>query len=130
MAGAVLIGLTLGVAFHAASILLTYLLVLAVAPSADSLLVIAAIAVARLALAFPLTPSGLGVQEALLSLLFIGLAVAPAAGVAALLLSRCALLVTGALGTAAFVAWRAPPRVSGDAPSGDERLPKGLPRQV
>jgi uncharacterized membrane protein YbhN (UPF0104 family) len=104
--GAAAVGLLLGIAFHAGCIVLGYLLVLAVAPDAPAVPVLAAVAVARLSIALPLTPSGLGIQEGLLSLMFAGLGMAPAVAVAAMLLSRLALLLTAALGTLALVSAR------------------------
>ena len=60
----------LGVAFHLGSVLLTALLVAAVDPAATGLAVLAAITIARLSLAVPILPSGLGANEAILALLF------------------------------------------------------------
>jgi len=85
-------------AFHAVSIVLTALLVVAVDPSAVGISVLAAIVVARLSLAVPILPSGLGANEAILSLLFVGLGFAPQTALAALLLTRVALVLTTALG--------------------------------
>lgn len=107
--GAVLISLGLGALFHLASIVLTYLLLSAVASGPLPLSALFAIAVARLAIAFPLTPSGLGVQEGALSVAFAALGLDPAVALAGLLLSRCALLITGALGMALFMGHRGSP---------------------
>ncbi|MDP9469003.1 MAG: flippase-like domain-containing protein [Chloroflexota bacterium] len=85
-------------AFHAGSVLLTGLLVMAVDPSATGISVLAAIMVARLSLALPILPSGLGANEAILALLFGGLGLAPQAALAALLLTRVALVLTTLLG--------------------------------
>jgi len=102
--GAVLVGLGLGALFHLVSIALTYLLLSAVANGPLPLSAVFAIAVARLAIAFPLTPSGLGVQEGALSVAFAALGLDPAIALAGLLLGRCALLATGALGMTLFMA--------------------------
>lgn len=107
--GAVLVSLGLGALFHLASIVLTYLLLSAVASGPLPLSALFAIAVARLAIAFPLTPSGLGVQEGALSVAFAALGLDPAVALAGLLLSRCALLITGALGMALFMGHRGSP---------------------
>lgn len=97
-----------GLAFHAASVLLTGLLVAAVDPSATGISVLAAITVARLSLAVPLLPSGIGANEAILSLLFAGLGLAPQTALAALLLTRVALVLTTLLGTGLFLFGRQP----------------------
>jgi len=89
----------LGVAFHVGSVLLTALLVAAVDPSATGPAVLAAITIARLSLALPILPSGLGANEAILALLFAGLSLSPQTALAALLLGRVALVLTTALGT-------------------------------
>jgi uncharacterized membrane protein YbhN (UPF0104 family) len=90
----------LGFAFHGISVLLTGLLVYAVDPSATGISVLAAIVVARLSLAVPVLPSGIGANEAILSLLFAGLGLAPQTALAALLLTRAALVLTTLLGAA------------------------------
>jgi len=88
----------LGVAFHLGSVLLTALLVAAVDPAATGLAVLAAITIARLSLAVPILPSGLGANEAILALLFAGMSLSPQTALAALLLGRVALVLTTALG--------------------------------
>ena len=62
----------------------------------------AALAVARLAIAIPLSPSGLGFQEGALSALFVGIGLSPATALAALLLARVSLLTTAIAGAVAF----------------------------
>lgn len=96
--GSVALATLLAVAFHAVSVLLTALLVAAVDPSATGAEVLAAIVVARLSLAVPVLPSGIGANEAILSLLFAGLGLAPQVALAALLLTRVALVLTTLLG--------------------------------
>jgi uncharacterized protein (TIRG00374 family) len=96
---AVAAGLVLGVAFHAAAIACTFILVLSVQPSAPVLPVLAALAVARLALSVPISPSGLGIQEAALIVLFAGIGLEAEVALAAMLLGRVALLATTALGS-------------------------------
>lgn len=93
-----LVGLGSGLAFHAMAVGLTGLLVVAVAPIVPIGPVLAALAVARLALAVPLTPSGLGVQEGVAAVLFAGIGVAPGVALAALLLARLSLLLTTLVG--------------------------------
>lgn len=107
---AVLLGMGQGLAFHAGSIGLTWLLVLAVDPGAPWLPVLAALAVARLATAVPFSPSGLGVQEGALSLLFVGLRLPPDTAIAAMLLARLSLLLTTAFGAALLLHAGAVPR--------------------
>jgi uncharacterized membrane protein YbhN (UPF0104 family) len=98
------IGLTLGFAFHTVSVLLTWLLVVAVEPSAATLGVAAAIVVARLSLAVPISPSGLGIQEGALALMLASLGFAPQVALAGLLLGRVALVTTTIVGALALVA--------------------------
>jgi len=64
----------------------------------ESLAVLAAITIARLSLAVPILPSGLGANEAILALLFAGMSLSPQTALAALLLGRVALVLTTALG--------------------------------
>lgn len=104
LVGAVGIGLGLGVAFHAIGVGLTYVLALAVDPGAASLAALAAVAVARISLLIPLTPSGLGIQEAALALLFLGIGLPAESAIAASLLARLSLVLTTALGAAALMA--------------------------
>jgi len=108
LAVAVGTGVLLGLAFHAGAVLFTYLLVLSVLPTAVFVPTAAALAVARLSLSIPITPSGLGVQEAALSVLFVSLGMPPASAVAALLLSRLALLLTTVVGVIALAGQRGP----------------------
>jgi len=86
------------VAFHGVAIGLTGLLVVAVEPSAPIGPVIAALAVARLALAVPITPSGLGVQEGAAAGLFAAFGLAPGVALAAMLLARLSLMLTTLIG--------------------------------
>jgi uncharacterized membrane protein YbhN (UPF0104 family) len=96
------IGLLLGLAFHAVSVLLTAVLVAAVNPAAMSVAAVAALAVARRSLAIPISPSGLGFQEGALSALFLAIGLAPETALAALLLARVSLLTTTVVGAVAF----------------------------
>jgi uncharacterized membrane protein YbhN (UPF0104 family) len=96
--GSVALATGLALTFHAVSVLLTALLLVAVDPSAMGISVLAAIIVARLSLAVPILPSGLGANEAILALLFAGLGLAPQTALAALLLTRVALLLTTLIG--------------------------------
>ena len=102
-------GYVLGLAFHGAGIVLTYLLVQAVAPGSLSLIALSAVAVARLATAVPVTPSGLGVQEALLAVLFAATGLDPAVALAALILARCSLVLTAIVGVLCLIARRTTP---------------------
>jgi uncharacterized membrane protein YbhN (UPF0104 family) len=88
----------LGLAFHAASILLAYLLVTSITSAGEPSQIIAALAVARLSILIPFSPSGLGFQEGALALLFVGIGLPADVALAAALLNRIALLVTTLLG--------------------------------
>ena len=57
-------------------------------------------------MAVPLTPSGIGVHEAVLAGLFVAIGLPPGAALAALLLARGALVITTLLGAATFVRGR------------------------
>ena len=105
-ARAVATGIVLGLVFHAGAIVFTYLLVLAVLPTAPFLPVLAALAAARQALSVPISPSGIGVQEAVLVVLFAGIGLSAEGALAAMLLGRVALLTTTAVGAAALLADR------------------------
>lgn len=111
--GAIAVGIVLALALHSISIALTYVLLTAVANGPLPLAAVFAVAVARLAIAFPLTPSGLGVQEGALSVAFAALGFDPAIALAGLLLSRCSLLITGAIGMTLFMAHRGDANQSG-----------------
>lgn len=108
-------GLGFGLAFHTGSVLLTAVLVAAVDPSAVGISVLAAIVLARLSLAILILPSGLGANEAILAVTFVGLGLAPQTALAALLLGRLALVVTTIVGAGLLLAGRptipAEPRV-------------------
>jgi uncharacterized membrane protein YbhN (UPF0104 family) len=95
---ATIVGLAGGAAFHAIAIAAGYALVIAVDPRASGPAILAAVTLARLSLAVPIAPSGLGVQEGALAALFILLGASPESAVAASLLGRLALLTTTAIG--------------------------------
>lgn len=95
---AIALGLGSGVAFHALSVGLTFLLILALDPVIPPVPVLAAITIARLSLAVPITPSGLGVQEGVLAVLFGSIGLSPGTAVAGLLLGRLALVLTTGIG--------------------------------
>ena len=103
MTGAIGIGLGLGLVFHAVAIGLTYLLVLAVEPDAATVAALAAVAVARVSLLVPLTPSGLGIQEAALAALFVGIGLPAESAIAASLVARLSLVLTALIGAGAMV---------------------------
>ncbi len=92
------LGLASGLAFHALSIGVTLLLILALDPAIPVATALAAITVARLSLAVPITPSGLGIQEGVLALLFGSIGLAPETAIAGLLLGRLALVLTTGIG--------------------------------
>lgn len=87
-----------GLAFHAGSIGLTWLVVLAVDPTIASWPMLGALAVARLSLAIPISPSGLGVQEGTLVAIAVGMRLAPEPVLAALLVARLSTLLVALLG--------------------------------
>lgn len=103
MSGAVAIGLGLGLVFHALGIGLTYVLVLAVEPGATTAAALAAVAIARVSLLVPVTPSGLGIQEAVLAALFVGIGLPAESALAASLLARLSLLLTALIGAGAML---------------------------
>jgi uncharacterized membrane protein YbhN (UPF0104 family) len=106
LGAAALDGVGLMLVFHGASLLFGLALVAAVDPAAVGrpTEVLAALAVARLSLAVPVSPNGIGLQEGALSLLFVHLGLPGDVAVAAALLNRVALLVTAALGSIALAA--------------------------
>ena len=99
-------GLGLALVFHGLSLLLGLVLVAAVDPSAVGrpLEVLGALAVARLSLAVPLSPNGIGLQEGALTILFVQLGLGPDVALAAALLNRLALLLTAAIGSLVLLA--------------------------
>jgi uncharacterized membrane protein YbhN (UPF0104 family) len=96
-------GTSLALAFHLGSIAMVYLLVVALGGHADAGPILACIAVARLSILIPLSPSGLGFQEAALSLLFVQIGLTVEMALATALLNRLALLATMALGSTLIV---------------------------
>jgi uncharacterized membrane protein YbhN (UPF0104 family) len=102
-------GIGLGLVFHAMSLCLGLLLVRAVDPaaSADPLVVLGALAVARVSLAVPISPNGIGVQEGLLAILFVRLGLPAETAIAAALLNRLGFLATAGIGLIGL-AWPAP----------------------
>jgi uncharacterized protein (TIRG00374 family) len=100
--GSVLVGITLGLVFHAGALLLTWGIAVAVEPAAATLAALAAVALARLTLVVPITPSGLGVQEAAMTGLFVAIGLPAEAALAAALLARLSLLLTAVIGAVAL----------------------------
>ncbi|MFN2483788.1 MAG: lysylphosphatidylglycerol synthase transmembrane domain-containing protein [Candidatus Limnocylindria bacterium] len=95
---AALIGLLNGLAFHAGSVVLTWLVLVGVDRSMATTPVLAALVVARLTLAVPISPSGIGFQEGALVALLSGVAVPTQPAVAGMLLARLAMVVTTLVG--------------------------------
>lgn len=93
-------GFGLALLFHGLSIGLAAILVTAVDPASAGAIVpvLGAIAIARLSLAVPISPNGIGLQEGALSLLFVQLGLSPEVALAASLLNRAALVATAGLG--------------------------------
>lgn len=98
-------GFGLGLVFHTASLGLGLFLVAAVDPATAGrpAEVLAALAVARLSLAVPISPNGLGLQEGALGILFVQMGLEPEVALAALLLNRVALVVAVLLGAMSLV---------------------------
>lgn len=99
-------GLGLGLVFHGISLVLALVLVLAVDPTTagQGLLVLGALAVARMSLAVPISPNGIGVQEGLLAVLFVQLGLSAEVAIAAALLNRLGFLLTAGVGAVALAA--------------------------
>ena len=115
-------GFGLGLVFHAGSILLGWALVAAIDPgtAARSGEVLAILAVARLSVVLPVAPAGLGVQEAVVGVLFAQTGLDPQVALAAILLNRVALLVVVVIGAAVLAGGHAPRRLPaqlGNVPS-------------
>jgi uncharacterized membrane protein YbhN (UPF0104 family) len=104
-------GVANGLLFHAGSIGLTWLLVVAMNPSTPTWPMLAAIAVARLSLAIPISPSGLGVQEGTLAALVAGMQLAPQPALAAMLVARLSTLMLAAIGVMLIVMAPGGPKV-------------------
>ena len=98
-----LIGLGTGLVFHAGSVALTWLLVVAIDPQTLLWPMLGAIAIARLSLAVPLTPNGLGVQEGTLAALLTAMALPAQPALAAMLLARLSTVLLAAIGVALMV---------------------------
>lgn len=99
-------GVSLALAFHIGSVAMVYALVVALGESGDAGPVLASIALARLTILIPLSPSGLGFQEAALTVLFLQIGLPAELALATALLNRLALLGTMALGAAFIVSGR------------------------
>ena len=98
-----LIGLGTGLVFHAGSVALTWVLVAAVDPHTPVWPMLGAIAIARLSLAVPLTPNGLGVQEGTLATLLTAMQLPAQPALAAMLLARLSTVLLAAIGVALMV---------------------------
>lgn len=98
-----LIGLGTGLVFHAGSVALTWVLIYAIDPQTPVWPMLGAIAIARLSLAVPLTPNGLGVQEGTLAALLTAMQLPAQPALAAMLLARLSTVLLAALGVALMV---------------------------
>ncbi|MEX1156455.1 MAG: lysylphosphatidylglycerol synthase domain-containing protein [Chloroflexota bacterium] len=116
-------GFGLSLVFHAVSLALGLAIVASIGPVAALLPILGALAVARLSLLVPLTPSGLGVQEGLLAVLFIGIGQPADLAIAASLLARLSLLVTTLIGALLLVSRRSTPFAPSRPPAGGDVLP-------
>jgi uncharacterized protein (TIRG00374 family) len=90
--------------FHAGSVLLAYTLALAVYAEAPFFATVQLLLVARLTTLLPITPYGLGFQEASLALLLPGVGISEAGALAVSVLNRLAMLVTAGVGISALLA--------------------------
>ena len=108
--GTLLAAFAAGGLFHIGSLGFSLLLVAAVTPVQDPGPVFGSLAIARLALLVPITPSGLGVQEGALTFLFLRVGLSPEIALAAALLSRLAMLATATIGLVLSVASPAKPQ--------------------
>jgi len=108
-------GFGLGLVFHAASIWLGWVLIAAVDPgtATHTVEVLAILAIARLSVVLPISPAGLGVQEAAVGVLFAQVGLDPGVALAAILLNRVALLVVVLLGTVGWLSGGRAPRAAG-----------------
>ena len=122
-AGSALASVWLGGLFHLVSLLLALALVTSLSPVADPMPVLAALSVARLSLLVPVAPSGLGVQEGLLVVLFAGVGLSGEVALAASLLGRVALLATTLLGAGLLVRGRSSGVLPVGPPAGRDALP-------
>jgi|GEM_PF-3260279 len=95
---AFLTGSAMGLAFHGLAIVAGFVLLTSVAPNPEVLAALAAISIARVASVLPITPSGIGVQEAGLALLLPLAGVDAEAAVAFAALSRLAFVLTSIAG--------------------------------
>jgi hypothetical protein len=105
-------GFGLGLLFHAGSIALGWVLIVAVDPAMTtrSLDVLAILAIARLSVVLPISPAGLGVQEAAVGILFAEAGLDPQVALAGILLNRVALLIVVMIGSAGILrTWRGAP---------------------
>jgi len=105
-ARAIATGLALGLLFHAVSLALAFGLVASITNQGQPGQILAALAVARLSILIPFTPSGLGLQEGALAMLFVALGLPAEVALAASVLNRIALLLTVATGGALLISDR------------------------
>ena len=94
------VGVASGLAFHAVAILATWLVLVGTSPMLAAPAVLAAVAAARLSLAMPIAPSGIGIGEGVLAALVAASGGPVAAAVAGMLVARLALVATTAIGAA------------------------------
>jgi uncharacterized membrane protein YbhN (UPF0104 family) len=106
-----------GLVFHAAAVLLSLALVWSVDGGAPVYSLVAALAIARVTMLLPLTPNGIGFQEAALALLLPSAGVSAEAAIAAAALGRVAMLLTMAVGFGLLLAPRLPRPVEGATPA-------------
>ena len=91
--------LIMGLAFHAGSTALSYVLVLAIGGEPPVLPALAALMVARLAIILPVPVGGLGFLEGAMALLFPGIGMTAEMGLAVSLLNRLAFVQTVLIGS-------------------------------
>jgi len=117
-------GFGLALLFHTVSLVLGLVLVRAVDADVtrDPWIVLGALAVARLSLAVPISPNGIGIQEGLLAILFVQLGLPADAAIAAALLNRLGFLLTATVGAVLLIA---PSQGRGVPLAGPSRPPAG-----
>lgn len=123
LAGGFGAGLLFGVMFHFAALGLSLVLVWSLLPGIPVLETLACLAVARLAIALPISPNGLGFQEGALAVLFPHIGLASEVALAVSLLGRVSLLLTMGTGLALIVSGQVGKLRSPAVATRDQRLP-------
>jgi len=109
--------ISLGIAFHLASVVLMYALLVSIGETPPLLPTVGLLLVARAVSLLPITPYGLGLQEGSLVLLLPALGVGPESALAVSLLARLGVILVVCIGLTCFVLERfsTKPESQGDA---------------